>query len=67
MCPTEPHHPHLVIEDGIMTYPEYEAHIRSRRDYMRLARKDGSGERQVTGHSHHRLQVGENEGEEGGR
>ncbi|XP_064021248.1 von Willebrand factor A domain-containing protein 5B2 isoform X2 [Pogoniulus pusillus] len=47
LYPCEPHHPHLVIEDGIMTYPEYEAHIRSRRDYMRIARKDGSGERQV--------------------
>lgn len=35
-----------------MTYPEYEAHIRSRRDFVRIARKDGSGERQVTGHSY---------------
>lgn len=35
-----------------MTYPEYEAHIRSRRDYMRIARKDSSGERQVTGQSY---------------
>lgn len=33
-----------------MTYSEYEAHIRSRRDFVRIARKDGSGERQVTGH-----------------
>ncbi|KAM6127450.1 LOW QUALITY PROTEIN: von Willebrand factor A domain-containing protein 5B2 [Phoenicopterus ruber ruber] len=41
------HHPHLVMEDGTMTYPEYEAHIRSRWDYVRIARKDGSGERQV--------------------
>ncbi|XP_074955246.1 von Willebrand factor A domain-containing protein 5B2 isoform X1 [Phalacrocorax aristotelis] len=47
LYPCEPHHPHLVMEDGTMTYPEYEAHIRSRRDYMRIARKDGSGERQV--------------------
>lgn len=42
--------PVLVIEDGTMTYSEYEAHIRSRRDFVRIARKDGSGERQVTGH-----------------
>lgn len=48
--PTEPHHPHLVMEDGTMTYPEYEALVRSRRDYMRIARKDSSGERQVTWH-----------------
>ncbi|KFP73688.1 von Willebrand factor A domain-containing protein 5B2, partial [Acanthisitta chloris] len=47
LYPCEPHHPHLVIEDGTMTYPEYEAHIRSRRDYVRIARKDCSGERQV--------------------
>ncbi|KFV19312.1 von Willebrand factor A domain-containing protein 5B2, partial [Tauraco erythrolophus] len=47
LYPCEPHHPHLVMEDGTMTYPEYEAHIRSRRDYVRIARKDGSGERQV--------------------
>ncbi|KAF4796086.1 von Willebrand factor A domain containing 5B2 [Turdus rufiventris] len=47
LYPCEPHSPHLLIEDGTMTYPEYEAHIRSRRDYMRIARKDSSGERQV--------------------
>ncbi|TRZ23045.1 hypothetical protein HGM15179_004084 [Zosterops borbonicus] len=47
LYPCEPHSPHLVIEDGTMTYPEYEAHIRSRRDFVRIARKDGSGERQV--------------------
>ncbi|XP_039412918.1 von Willebrand factor A domain-containing protein 5B2 isoform X2 [Corvus cornix cornix] len=47
LYPCEPHSPHLVIEDGTMTYPEYEAHIRSRRDYARIARKDSSGERQV--------------------
>ncbi|XP_050164111.1 von Willebrand factor A domain-containing protein 5B2 isoform X2 [Myiozetetes cayanensis] len=47
LYPCEPHQPHLVIEDGTMTYPEYEAHIRSRRDYVRIARKDSSGERQV--------------------
>ncbi|XP_057886962.1 von Willebrand factor A domain-containing protein 5B2 isoform X3 [Melospiza georgiana] len=47
LYPCEPHSPHLVIEDGTMTYPEYEAHIRSRRDYVRIARKDSSGERQV--------------------
>ncbi|XP_054691317.1 von Willebrand factor A domain-containing protein 5B2 isoform X1 [Grus americana] len=47
LYPCEPHHPHLVMEDGTMTYPEYEAQIRSRRDYVRIARKDGSGERQV--------------------
>ncbi|XP_039569500.1 von Willebrand factor A domain-containing protein 5B2 isoform X3 [Passer montanus] len=47
LYPCEPHSPHLVIEDGTMTYPEYEAHIRNRRDYVRIARKDSSGERQV--------------------
>ncbi|KAM9007499.1 von Willebrand factor A domain-containing protein 5B2 isoform 1-T1 [Ara ararauna] len=47
LYPCEPHHPHLVMEDGTMTYPEYEALVRSRRDFMRIARKDSSGERQV--------------------
>lgn len=61
----EPHHPHLVMEDGTMTYPEYEAHIRSRRDYARISRKDNSGERQVTGHGHHWPSRAEEE--EGGR
>ncbi|XP_063162415.1 von Willebrand factor A domain-containing protein 5B2 [Candoia aspera] len=45
--PSEPHHPHLIIEDGAMTYHEYEAHIRNRWDYARIAKKDSDGERQV--------------------
>ncbi|XP_068810224.1 von Willebrand factor A domain-containing protein 5B2 [Struthio camelus] len=45
--PCEPHRPHLVMEEGTMTYQEYEAHIRSRRDYARIARKDSSGQRQA--------------------
>ncbi|XP_072200949.1 von Willebrand factor A domain-containing protein 5B2 isoform X1 [Excalfactoria chinensis] len=47
LYPCEPHQPHLVMEEGTMTYPEYEAHIRRRRDYVRIARRDGSGERKV--------------------
>ncbi|XP_074924468.1 von Willebrand factor A domain-containing protein 5B2 isoform X2 [Chelonoidis abingdonii] len=47
LYPCEPHRPHLVIESGAMTYQEYEAHIRSRRDYVRIAKKDSDGERQV--------------------
>ncbi|XP_060098643.1 von Willebrand factor A domain-containing protein 5B2 [Heteronotia binoei] len=47
LYPCEPHCPHLVIEDGAMTYQEYEAHIRNRRDYTQIARKDSDGERQV--------------------
>ncbi|KAM6443802.1 von Willebrand factor A domain-containing protein 5B2 isoform 2-T2 [Liasis olivaceus] len=45
--PSEPHHPHLIIEDGAMTYHEYEAHLRNRWDYARIAKKDSDGERQV--------------------
>ncbi|XP_058044239.1 von Willebrand factor A domain-containing protein 5B2 [Ahaetulla prasina] len=45
--PSEPHHPHLIIEDGAMTYGEYEAQIRNRWDYARIAKKDSDGERQV--------------------
>uniref|UniRef100_A0ACB8FBN5 Uncharacterized protein n=1 Tax=Sphaerodactylus townsendi TaxID=933632 RepID=A0ACB8FBN5_9SAUR len=47
LYPCEPHRPHLVIEDGAMTYQEYEAHIRNRQDYARIAKKDSDGERQV--------------------
>ncbi|KAL8188125.1 UNVERIFIED_CONTAM: hypothetical protein K2H54_061924, partial [Gekko kuhli] len=47
LYPCEPHRPHLVIEDGAMTYQEYEAHIRNRRDYAQIAKKDSNGERQV--------------------
>ncbi|XP_062987919.1 von Willebrand factor A domain-containing protein 5B2 [Elgaria multicarinata webbii] len=47
LYPCEPHHPHLIIEEGTMTYHEYEAHIRNRRDYARIAKKDNDGERQV--------------------
>ncbi|XP_042314499.1 von Willebrand factor A domain-containing protein 5B2 [Sceloporus undulatus] len=48
LYPCEPHHPHLIIEEGAMTYPEYETHIRNRRDYARIAKKDSDGERQVS-------------------
>uniref|UniRef100_A0A8C8RHE8 von Willebrand factor A domain containing 5B2 n=1 Tax=Pelusios castaneus TaxID=367368 RepID=A0A8C8RHE8_9SAUR len=48
LYPCEPHRPHLVIEAGAMTYQEYESHIRSRRDYMRIAKKDSDGERQFS-------------------
>ncbi|XP_053166305.1 von Willebrand factor A domain-containing protein 5B2 isoform X2 [Hemicordylus capensis] len=47
LYPCEPHRPHLIIEEGAMTYQEYEAHIRNRRDYARIAKKDNDGERQV--------------------
>ncbi|KAM9127426.1 von Willebrand factor A domain-containing protein 5B2 [Pangshura tecta] len=47
LYPCEPHRPHLVIESGAMTYQEYEGHIRSRRDYVRIAKKDSDGDRQV--------------------
>ncbi|XP_077204326.1 von Willebrand factor A domain-containing protein 5B2 isoform X2 [Paroedura picta] len=47
LYPCEPHHPHLIIEEGAMTYQEYEAHIRNRRDYAQIAKKDSNGERQV--------------------
>ncbi|KAJ6653849.1 hypothetical protein lerEdw1_008646 [Lerista edwardsae] len=47
LYPCEPHQPHLLTEDGALTYQEYEAHIRNRRDYTRIAKKDNDGERQV--------------------
>ncbi|XP_062832919.1 von Willebrand factor A domain-containing protein 5B2 isoform X1 [Anolis carolinensis] len=48
LYPCEPHYPHLIIEEGAMTYHEYETHIRNRRDYARIAKKDNDGERQVS-------------------
>ncbi|XP_062438475.1 von Willebrand factor A domain-containing protein 5B2 [Rhea pennata] len=47
LYPCEPHTPHLVMEPGAMTYQEYEAHVRSRRDYARIAGRDGGGPRQA--------------------
>ncbi|XP_074045713.1 von Willebrand factor A domain-containing protein 5B2 isoform X2 [Macrotis lagotis] len=45
--PSEPHQPHLMLEAGGLSAAEYEARVRSRRDFQRLLRKDSDGDRQV--------------------
>ncbi|XP_069069055.1 von Willebrand factor A domain-containing protein 5B2 isoform X1 [Pleurodeles waltl] len=45
--PSEPHRPHLLFEEGSMSFPEYEAHIKNRRDYIRIARKELETDRMV--------------------
>ncbi|XP_043860717.1 von Willebrand factor A domain-containing protein 5B2 isoform X5 [Dromiciops gliroides] len=45
--PSEPHRPHLMLEAGGLSAAEYEARVRSRRDFQRLLRKDSDGDRQV--------------------
>ncbi|XP_006869854.1 PREDICTED: von Willebrand factor A domain-containing protein 5B2 [Chrysochloris asiatica] len=45
--PSEPHQPHLMLEAGSLSYAEYEARMRARRDFQRLQRRDSDGDRQV--------------------
>ncbi|XP_069474917.1 von Willebrand factor A domain-containing protein 5B2 isoform X2 [Ambystoma mexicanum] len=45
--PSEPHRPHLLFEEGSMSFPEYEAHIKNRRDYIRVARKESEMDMKV--------------------
>ncbi|XP_056675877.1 von Willebrand factor A domain-containing protein 5B2 isoform X2 [Monodelphis domestica] len=45
--PSEPHQPHLMLEAGGLSAAEYEARVRSRRDFQRLLQKDSDGDRQV--------------------
>ena len=45
--PTEPHLPHVLIEDGDMTQEEYDEHLRGRNDYIRATKKDSSNEKKV--------------------
>uniref|UniRef100_A0A8C9DSP5 von Willebrand factor A domain containing 5B2 n=1 Tax=Prolemur simus TaxID=1328070 RepID=A0A8C9DSP5_PROSS len=45
--PSEPHHPHLMLEAGSLSSAEYEAQVRARRDFQRLQRRDSDGDRQV--------------------
>ncbi|KAM6160959.1 von Willebrand factor A domain-containing protein 5B2 [Erethizon dorsatum] len=45
--PSEPHQPHLMLEAGSLSAAEYEAQVRTRRDFQRLQRRDSDGDRQV--------------------
>uniref|UniRef100_A0A667YRY3 von Willebrand factor A domain containing 5B1 n=1 Tax=Myripristis murdjan TaxID=586833 RepID=A0A667YRY3_9TELE len=45
--PSEPHLPHVLIEDGDMTQEEYDEHLHGRSDFIKATKKDSSNERKV--------------------
>ncbi|RXN10029.1 von Willebrand factor A domain-containing 5B1 [Labeo rohita] len=45
--PSEPHLPHVLIEDGDMTPEEYDEHLKGRSDYIKATKKDSSNEKTV--------------------
>ncbi|XP_017563343.2 von Willebrand factor A domain-containing protein 5B1 [Pygocentrus nattereri] len=45
--PSEPHLPHVLIEDGDMTLEEYDEHLKGRSDYIKATKKDSSNEKKV--------------------
>uniref|UniRef100_A0A3P9LZF8 von Willebrand factor A domain containing 5B1 n=1 Tax=Oryzias latipes TaxID=8090 RepID=A0A3P9LZF8_ORYLA len=45
--PSEPHLPHVLIENGDMTQEEYDEYLHSRSDFIKATKKDSSDERKV--------------------
>ncbi|KAM9750873.1 von Willebrand factor A domain-containing protein 5B1 [Menidia menidia] len=45
--PSEPHQPHVLIENGDMTQEEYDEYLHSRSDFIKATKKDSSNERKV--------------------
>nr|XP_020441224.1 von Willebrand factor A domain-containing protein 5B1 isoform X2 [Monopterus albus] len=45
--PSEPHLPHILIENGDMTQEEYDEYIHSRSDFIKATKKDSSNEKKV--------------------
>ncbi|XP_040008319.1 von Willebrand factor A domain-containing protein 5B1 isoform X2 [Xiphias gladius] len=45
--PSEPHVPHVLIENGDMTQEEYDEYLHGRSDFMKATKKDSSNERKV--------------------
>ncbi|MBN3301352.1 VW5B1 protein, partial [Amia calva] len=45
--PSEPHMPHVLIEDGDMTPEEYDEHLKGRSDFIKGMKKDPSCEKKV--------------------
>ncbi|XP_036389932.1 von Willebrand factor A domain-containing protein 5B1 [Megalops cyprinoides] len=45
--PSEPHMPHVLIEDGDMTPEEYDEHLKGRSDFIKGTKKDSSNEKKV--------------------
>ncbi|XP_041701626.1 von Willebrand factor A domain-containing protein 5B1 [Coregonus clupeaformis] len=45
--PSDPHLPHVLIEDGDMTLEEYDEHLTGKSDYIKAIKKDSSNEKKV--------------------
>ncbi|XP_029975520.1 von Willebrand factor A domain-containing protein 5B1 [Salarias fasciatus] len=52
--PSEPHLPHVLVENGDMTQEEYDEYLHGRNDFIKATKKDSSNERKV-GVIHRRL------------
>uniref|UniRef100_A0A3P8WK49 von Willebrand factor A domain containing 5B1 n=1 Tax=Cynoglossus semilaevis TaxID=244447 RepID=A0A3P8WK49_CYNSE len=46
--PSEPHVPHVLIENGDMTLEEYDEYLHGRSDFIKATKKDSSNERKVS-------------------
>ncbi|XP_043926564.1 von Willebrand factor A domain-containing protein 5B2 [Protopterus annectens] len=45
--PSEPHIPHILLEEGTMSFAEYERYIKDRRDFIRLSKKESDPDKKV--------------------
>ncbi|XP_059800196.1 von Willebrand factor A domain-containing protein 5B2 isoform X2 [Hypanus sabinus] len=45
--PCEPHVPHLLLENGSLSFEEYERHIKNRRDFTRVLKKSSNTDKKV--------------------
>ncbi|XP_072111247.1 von Willebrand factor A domain-containing protein 5B1 isoform X4 [Mobula birostris] len=45
--PCEPHVPHLLLEKGSLSFEEYEQHIKNRRDFTRVLKKNSNTDKKV--------------------
>ncbi|NXG03819.1 VW5B1 protein, partial [Sakesphorus luctuosus] len=45
--PSEPHMPHILMEDGDMTPAEYERHLKGKNDFIKGTKKDPSARKKV--------------------
>lgn len=45
---SEPHLPHVLVENGDMTLEEYDEYLRGRGDFIKATKKDSSNERKVS-------------------
>ncbi|XP_041118571.1 von Willebrand factor A domain-containing protein 5B1-like isoform X2 [Polyodon spathula] len=44
---SEPHTPHVLLEEGRLTFQEYEQHIRGRRDFIHCSRKEADSDKRL--------------------